>query len=332
MRVLAHVHTFNDADIIDQTIEALLQQTRPVADILLVDNASTDDTLNCPSLKHTVILRHRQNLGTSGAVYSGFRFALEQDYDWIWILDADSIVLPDALEKLLDLYSSWPETFQAEIGFLACMARNKADNLPWYGSVFTPQGINVVGPLPEPRFFRCHSYIWSGSLYRLAAVRKIGLPNANYVLDCGEDEYGYRVTRAGYKAFVHQDAILLHNIRGCPSMIPANCKLGLTTLTFYEFPPIRCYYTCRNTLYFVLYDFAKGRFGLLRGILWRVRRARGKPGLAPRGKTGLARGVVWRVFLLTMNFLLRPSNHGKQIAACFRGIWHGVTGNIAARY
>jgi hypothetical protein len=25
-------------------------------------------------------------------------------------------------------------------------------------------------------------------------------------------------------------------------------------------------------------------------------------------------------------------NHGGQIRACFRGTWHGVTGNIAARY
>jgi hypothetical protein len=33
-----------------------------------------------------------------------------------------------------------------------------------------------------------------------------------------------------------------------------------------------------------------------------------------------------------MNFLLRPRNHGGQIRACFRGIWHGITGNIAARY
>jgi rhamnopyranosyl-N-acetylglucosaminyl-diphospho-decaprenol beta-1,3/1,4-galactofuranosyltransferase len=44
MRVLAHIHTFNDADIIDRTIEAVLLQTRPVDGILVVDNASTDGT------------------------------------------------------------------------------------------------------------------------------------------------------------------------------------------------------------------------------------------------------------------------------------------------
>jgi len=53
-------------------------------------------------------------------------------------------------------------------------------------------------------------------------------------------------------------------------------------------------------------------------------------GSADRGQEN--RGVVWNVLLLTMNFLLRPRNHVGQIRACFRGTWHGVTGNIAARY
>jgi hypothetical protein len=154
----------------------------------------------------------------------------------------------------------------------------------------------------------------------LAAVRRIGLPNPNYVLDRGELEYAYRVMKAGYKAFMHQDAILRHNVRGTPSLIPKDLKVGPVTINFYDLPPIRCYYTCRNTLYFALYDVAEGRFG----EMWRVGPSPGRPGWMS--------GVAWRVLLLTLNFLLRPRGHARQIQACFRGIWHGVTGNIAARY
>ena len=68
MRVLAHIHTFNDADIIDGTIEAVRYQTRPVDGILVVDNASTTARWIDPRCARRV-LRHPENRGTSGAVY-----------------------------------------------------------------------------------------------------------------------------------------------------------------------------------------------------------------------------------------------------------------------
>src|SRR5205823_1764718 len=121
MRVLAHIHTLNDADIIDRTIEAVRRQTRPVEGILVVDNASTDGTVERASVDGVTILRHPENRGTSGAVYSGLRFALEHGYDWTWVFDADSAPEPDALEKLLDLHAGWPQNQQEETAFLACL-------------------------------------------------------------------------------------------------------------------------------------------------------------------------------------------------------------------
>ena len=44
-------------------------------------------------------------------------------------------------------------------------------------------------------------------------MHNVGLPNLDYVLDWGENEYGHRVTTAGYKAFVDQHAVMKHNIR-----------------------------------------------------------------------------------------------------------------------
>jgi rhamnosyltransferase len=306
MRVLAHIHTFNDADIIDRTIEAVLRQTRRVDGILLVDNASSDGTLDRHSIKHATVLRHHHNLGTSGAVCSGFRFALEHDYDWIWVFDADSTPAPDALKKLLDLYASWPEDQQDRTAFLACLYSDVQDGVPRHGGIFTADGIGQVSPGPEARYYPCHFTIWSGCLYRLAAVRQIGLPNANYVLDWGEGEYGYRIMKAGYKGFIDQEAILRHNIGG-KSFKLIKIALGPLAVTMLEAPPIRCYYGCRNMLYFLLYEIARRR-----------------PKLLLRTMVGVARQTV--------SYLLKPRNHRAQILACMRGFWHGVTGNIAARY
>jgi GT2 family glycosyltransferase len=307
MRVLVHIHTFNDADIIDGIIEAVLRQTRPIDGILVVDNASSDGTLEQPSLKHATVLRLSENTGTSGAVHSGIRFALEHDYDWIWVFDADSIPEPDALQKLLDLYDSWPSDQQNETALLACLHFNVGETEPRHGGIFTEDGMAEARPEPRSRHYLTHFTIWSGCLYRLAAIRHTGLPNADYALDWGEGEFGYRVMKAGYKGFTHQDAILHHNVRGYSSFTPIEVKLGLAKFTFYEFPPIRCYYTSRNMLYFLLYEIAHRRPRLL---LWTL--------------LGVAKQMA--------GFLIRPRHHREHLLACVRGFWHGVTGNIAARY
>jgi rhamnosyltransferase len=307
IRVLAHVHTFNDAEIIDRTIAALKAQTRPVDGILVVDNASTDGTLAQSSVKHATVLRHPENRGTSGTVHTGMRFALDQGYDWIWVFDADSAPEPDALAKLLALYDSFPEHLQKETAFLACIHYNVQDWVEQHAGVFTKRGMKRASPSPEERLYPCHVVIWSGCLYRVAALREIGLPNLDYVLDWGEGEYGYRIMKAGYKGFVFRDAVMHHNTRGHTSTTVVRRKFGPVALPFLELAPIRCYYSCRNPLYFALHDAAGQRFRMF---------------------LSMAR----RVFPLALNFAVRPGSHGAHMRACLRGLWHGFTGRIAARY
>jgi rhamnopyranosyl-N-acetylglucosaminyl-diphospho-decaprenol beta-1,3/1,4-galactofuranosyltransferase len=320
MRVLAHIHTFNAADVIDQALDAIQRQTRPPDAILIVDNGSTDGTLNRMFPEQVTVIRNPANLGVIGSIRVGIAHALGHGFDWIWILDADGVPEPRALERLLELYDCWPQSLRDETGFIACLPRAEPDGVPLHGYLFTRHGRFLVTPAPEQRYYPCHLTIWSGCLYRLAAVHRIGLPNGDYFIDRGEVEYGYRMMKAGYKSFIHQDAEIRQHVS--IFSLSKRLKLGPLTLTFYELPPLRCYYTVRNTLYFALYDQADGRWSALRE-LWRVR---SRPGRGPLS------GIAWQAGLFTLNFALRPRNHGEQIRACLRGIWHGVTGNMTARY
>jgi rhamnopyranosyl-N-acetylglucosaminyl-diphospho-decaprenol beta-1,3/1,4-galactofuranosyltransferase len=306
MRVLAHIHTLNEADVIEQAVAALERQTRPPDAIIIVDNGSTDGTLDRTFPERVTIIRNPTNVGVSGSVRNGIAHALEHGFDWIWILDADSVPETDALEKLLDLYASWPQERQDDTVFLACLHYNSDDGVPRHGGVFTRHRFRPVTPLPNERYYSCHATIWSGSLYRVDVIRQIGMPRADYFTDWDDIEYGYRAMRAGYKGFVDRQAIIRHNVQG-RSQTRIVASIGPLSMTLYEFPATRCYYTCRNMLYFTLYDCAETRIRLL-----------------------IAVGV--HLSLMMLNFLVRPLSHRAQVAACFRGLWHGVIGNIAARY
>ncbi len=305
MRVLAYTHTFNDADVIGQMIEAFLRQTRPVDEILVVDNASTDNTLQQPCLKHATVVRHPQNLGTAGAVCTGLRFALEHGYDWMWIFDPDGDPAPDALEKMLDLFVGWPHSQQGETAFISCLHPEQ-----WRDSalrVFTWRGLVPIRPAPAGRSYPCDVAWWSGTLYRMAAVREVGLPNADYFVDWEEAEYGYRMMKAGYKGFVCREATMDSNVRGYASLRPTEITRDGATSTVLEHPPFRCYYTARTRLYLTLYGFAEFR-----------------PVMVLRMFVTLA--------IMMTKIMLRPGRHGMQMRAFCRGIWHGLTGNITARY
>src|SRR6266550_3913975 len=103
MRVLVQVHAWNDVDVIGATLEAVLQQTLPVREIVVVDNGSIDGTADLPYQRTVTVIRHRLNLGTSGAVKTGLEYARAHGYEWLWVLDADSVPRPDALELLTEL-------------------------------------------------------------------------------------------------------------------------------------------------------------------------------------------------------------------------------------
>lgn len=320
MRVLGYIHTFNDADVIGRALNRLQHQTRPPDALLVVDNASVDGTLDREFPEGVTVIRNPANLGTSGAVGIGLAHALAHGFDWMWILDADGVPEPAALEKLLQLYLGWPRHQQEETGFIACLPRAEPNGFPLHGRIFTPHGRFAVAPAAEQLYYGCNTTIWAGSLYRLAAVRKVGFPNPDYFIDRDDLAYNYLMMKAGYKGFIHQGAEIRQHI----SLFSLSrlLKIGPLRLRVYELPPLRCYYTLRNTLYFALYEQAEGRFSALRE-LWRVRSRSGR---------GVMSGIAWQTALFTLNFALRPRHHREHIGACLRGIWHGITGNIAARY
>src|SRR5215471_11223191 len=117
MRVLAHVHTLNDEKVIEQVLNGLRRQTRPVDAIVIVDNGSTDTTLDKTFPDNVTLIRNPENLGTNGAIRSGFAHALAHGFDWTWVFDADSVPEPDALETLLAFFERLPPAERERVCF-----------------------------------------------------------------------------------------------------------------------------------------------------------------------------------------------------------------------
>ena len=100
--VCAIVVTYNRRELLVECLEKLQAQTRPPDRILVVDNASTDDTLELLSKREGVdVLALDTNGGGAGGFEAGLREARRAGHDWYWLLDDDTFAEPDCLEQLL---------------------------------------------------------------------------------------------------------------------------------------------------------------------------------------------------------------------------------------
>ena len=77
-------------------------------DILLVDNASTDETLMEVSKIYpdVITIYNKENLGGTGGFNTGLEWAFAQPdgkYEYLWLLDNDVVVNKSALAELVSL-------------------------------------------------------------------------------------------------------------------------------------------------------------------------------------------------------------------------------------
>ena len=88
MKILVIVPAYNEAAIIGDTVREIREKA-PGADILVVNDGSSDDTLRVLNACGVDYLNLRINLGIGGAVQSGFLYASEHEYDYAVQIDGD---------------------------------------------------------------------------------------------------------------------------------------------------------------------------------------------------------------------------------------------------
>jgi GT2 family glycosyltransferase len=105
--VQAVVVTFNRRALLLECLEGIARQAHPVEGVLVVDNASTDGTLDALEASGITgrlrvdYVRLARNGGGSEGFHYGVRHALAAGCDWIWLMDDDCQPPPGALRDLL---------------------------------------------------------------------------------------------------------------------------------------------------------------------------------------------------------------------------------------
>jgi len=99
MRTLIVIPCYNARSTLEDVIKRTPKEFR--AGLLVVDDGSTDDTINVLEKNDIKFIRHQRNLGYGAAQKTGFRFAVRNGYDLVVILHADGQYPPEKIQSLI---------------------------------------------------------------------------------------------------------------------------------------------------------------------------------------------------------------------------------------
>ena len=100
LKILSLIPAYNE----EIAIQAVVRETMKYLPALVADDGSTDATVELSREVGAMIVQNEKNLGKGAALRNGFRYALENGYQAVLILDADGQHDPHEIPLFLESY------------------------------------------------------------------------------------------------------------------------------------------------------------------------------------------------------------------------------------
>ncbi|HEY4076663.1 MAG TPA: glycosyltransferase family A protein [Rhizomicrobium sp.] len=105
-RVSAIIPTYNRAAFLKEALEAILSQTEPPDEVIVVDDGSTDDTQTVVTQSFSEVRYLR--ITNSGAPVARNAGAAQASGSWLWFCDSDDLWRPEYLARVRALIGAEP--------------------------------------------------------------------------------------------------------------------------------------------------------------------------------------------------------------------------------
>jgi rhamnopyranosyl-N-acetylglucosaminyl-diphospho-decaprenol beta-1,3/1,4-galactofuranosyltransferase len=184
MEVICIVVTFNRKKLLKRCIDSLLSQTKKIDKILIVDNASTDGTIefineNYSSNRNIEILQLVRNIGGAGGFYEGMKYALKFEYNWFWLMDDDGFPEESCLEKIYNF------SYLNSLDAISPIQIN-IDDLEELAFPITYKNKKITGKyqnINSTKYINNEANLFNGLLIKSVGVQKLDYHFLNFLLE-----------------------------------------------------------------------------------------------------------------------------------------------------
>ncbi len=202
---------WNGRDVLDACLESLQQQTFRDFRVIVVDNASTDGSLDLvPRIFPAAeIMALGRNTGFARGNNIGFGSV---DTPYTALLNNDTVACPDWLASLVSTMEETPEAGFASSRMLLCDQPELIDRA---GDTYCQSGTALLRGRGKPAdTFLQREWVFGAcagaALYRTAMIKRIGLFDEDFFLRYEDIDLSFRAQLAGYKCIYVPEALVYH--------------------------------------------------------------------------------------------------------------------------
>ncbi len=214
VRVSAVVVNWNGGAMLDECLRSLFAQTWPSLEVIVVDNHSTDGSIEAAQQvwgDRLRVVRNDRNEGFARGNNQAFAIATGE---WIFLLNNDAVAAPDAIANLMRFADERPE-----VGHLACriMRYEQPNVFDSVGLLIYPDGVcrprgwqeKDLGQYDRPvEVLAAHG---CACAYRRTMLQDVGGFDEAYFCYLEDLDLGMRAQLQGWKCWYVPDAAIRHH-------------------------------------------------------------------------------------------------------------------------
>jgi GT2 family glycosyltransferase len=210
------VLNWNGYEVTRECLASLSAIDYPNREIVLVDNGSADGSPDrlAAGFPGITLIRNKENLGFTGGNNVGIRRALEENTDYVLLLNNDTVVAPNFLSELIRAGEADPRVGLLNPKILYFEPSNRI----WYagGSFSIWKGIASHRGTREVDCGRYDSpeevtfITGCALLIKSEVIRKVGLLDDCLFYTCEDTDWTIRSLDAGYKALYVPSSVIWH--------------------------------------------------------------------------------------------------------------------------
>lgn len=190
----------------DECIRSI-RQSDMKADIVVVDNSCGSEEAALLQKAHldVTVIANRENIGFAAANNAGIRWAMERDYEYVMLLNNDTVIEPDMIRFLVG------KADQGTVAVPAMYYASQPDAL-WYGGGSISRWLGKSRHL-QLRTERTVTYA-TGCCMMLHRdiIMNVGMLDKRYFMYCEDLEYSLRLAENHVSILYVPEAKLFHKV------------------------------------------------------------------------------------------------------------------------